>query len=79
MKDADDKKKDQKKIDGRKPLKIEKYKEPDLQGDDRKKRPPDGPPNFTQKQPDPELYNWKNHVKRHIFQHKFITDQHLEI
>ena len=35
VKDADDKNKDQKKIDGRKPLKIEKYKEPDLQGDGR--------------------------------------------
>ena len=48
VKDADDKNKDDKKQDGRKPRQIEKDKEPDLQGNVRKKRPPDGPPNVTQ-------------------------------
>ena len=39
----------------------------------RNKHPPDGTPNVTQQQPDPEVENWKKHVKYHIFQHKFIT------
>ena len=60
------------------PCRIEKEKEPDLQGNGRRKIPPDNPPNFTQKQIDPEVDNWKNHVKCHIFQHKFITDEYLE-
>ena len=66
------------KKDGRKTFQIEKDKEPGLQGDGRKKRPSDGTPNFTQQHPDPEVDNWQNHVKHHIFQHKFITDQHLK-
>ena len=78
VKDVDDKKKDEKKQDGWKPRQIEKDKESDLQGDGRNKRLPDGPTNFTQQQADPEVYNWQNHVKSHIFQHKFITEQHLE-
>ena len=78
VKYADEKKKYEKKQDGRKPRQIEKDKEPDIQGDGRNKLPPDGPPNFTQQQPDPEVDNCKNRVKRHIFQHKLITDQHLE-
>ena len=61
------------KKDGRKPLQSEKDKDPDLQGGGRKKRPSQGLPNFTQQQPDPEVENWKKHVKYHIFQHKFIT------
>ena len=47
VKDADDRKKDNKKQDGRKPHHIEKDKEPDLQGDGRKKRAPDGSPKVT--------------------------------
>ena len=78
VKDSDDKKKDEEKQDGRKTRQIETHKEPYLQGDGRKKRPPDGPPNFTHHQPEPEVYNWQKYVKRHIFQHEFITDQHLK-
>ena len=78
VKDEDEKNKDAKKQDGRKPHQIEKYKEPYHQGDDRKKSPLDGPPNVTYQQPDPEVENWQTHVKLHIFQHKFSTDQHLE-
>ena len=37
-----------------------------------------GPPNFKQQHPDPEVDNWQNHVKHHIFQHKYVNDQHLE-
>ena len=44
-KDADEKMKDDKKQDRRKNHQIENYKYLDLQGDVRKKRPPDGPPN----------------------------------
>ena len=72
VKDADDKNKDEKKQDWRKPLHIEKDKEPDLQGNFRKKHPPDGPPKLTQQQPEPEVYNWQKHVKRNISQHKLI-------
>ena len=57
MKYADDKNKGKKKQDGRKPRHIEKDKETDLQGDGRKKRPLDGPPNVTQLHPDPEVEN----------------------
>ena len=67
------------KKDGRKHFESEKDKDPDLQGDGRNKRLQDGPPKFTQQQPDPEVDNWQKHVKRHIFQHKFITDHHLKI
>ena len=66
------------KKEGRKPLQNEKDKDPDIQGDGRKKSLPEGPPNVTQQQPDPEIENWENHVKRHIFQHKFITYQNLK-
>ena len=31
-----------------------------------------------QQHPDLDMENWKNHEKRHIFQHKFITNQRLE-
>ena len=75
---ADDKNKEEKKKYGRKPRHNEKDKDPDLQGYVRKKRPQDGPPQVTQKYTDPEVENWKKHVKCHIFQHKFITDQNLE-
>ena len=78
VKDADEKMKDEKKQDRRKPLQIEKDEEQDLQGDARKKRPPDGPPNVKQNLPDLEKENWQNHVKCHILQQKIITDQHLE-
>ena len=67
------------KKDGRKHFESEKDKDPDLQGDGRNKLSPDYPPNFTQKQLEPEVYNWQKHVKRQIFQHKLITDHHLEI
>ena len=78
VKDADEKNKDKKKQGGRKPCQIQKYKEPDIQGDGRKKLPLYGTPNCTQQQPGPEVDNWQKHVKRHIFQHKLITDQNLE-
>ena len=78
VKDADDRKKDEKKQEGRKPRQIEKDKEPDLQGDGRKKLPQYGPPNVTQQHPEPKVENWQKHVKRHIFQHKFINDQNLK-
>ena len=70
-------KKRREKQHGRKSCQIEKDKGPNLQVYVRKKRSRDGPLNFMQQQPDPEVDNWKNHVKRHILQHKFITDQHL--
>ena len=41
------------KKDGRKPRKIEKEKNQDLQGNGIKKRPPDSPLKLTQQQPDP--------------------------
>ena len=78
VKNDDEKKKQEKKQEGRKPRQNEKNKDPDLQGDVRKKRPQDGPPQVIQQQPDPEVENWKKHVKRHIFQHICVTDQNLE-
>ena len=78
MKDADEKNKDEKKQDRIKPRQNEKNKEPDLQGDGRKKGLLDGPPSFAQQHTYPEVDNWKKYGKRHIFQRKFITDHHLE-
>ena len=78
VKDADKKNKEEKKKDRRKPLQNNKDKYLYLHGDVRKKHPQDGPPRVIQQQPDPEVENWQKHVKRHIFQHKFITDQHLK-
>ena len=66
------------KKEGRKPLQNEKDKDPDIQGDGRNKRPQYGPPQVMQKQTDPEVENWKNHVKRHILQYTFINYQHLK-
>ena len=48
VKYADDKEKDEKKQDRRKPCQIEKDKEPDLQGNGRNKHLPYVPPNVTQ-------------------------------
>ena len=78
MKDADDKNKEEKKHDRRKPRYNDKDKDPYIQGDGRKKRPQYVPPQVTQKNPDPEVENCQKHVKCHIFKHKFITDQHLK-
>ena len=78
VKDVDDKNKDEGKKDGRKTRQIEKDKELDLQGNGRKKRTSYGPPKFMQQHSDPEVENWQKHVKRKIFQRKFITNHHLE-
>ena len=79
VEDADDNKKDEEKQDGRKTCQNDEDKDPDLQGHGGKKVPQYGTTKVTQQQPDPEVENWQKHVKHHIFQNNFITDQHLEV